>query len=206
PGGSSDIGKIESLNGHSLPRKDERPAEIGDTNDYLPLARSGSREGTLCSDEGGEGDEPELANTKLPLHLPDSQDWIDFRRDVGGHCITNLGEDYRTLVPGDRGKQREDGSVVLPQVQESQASMPRLSDSERNDTGEVANTEPSMQSSASQDRANLQNNIARRRSYDTGDEENCSPIMGSDAKQGKDEVTQPPRKRRSIRTSAPTTC
>lgn len=106
--------------------------------DCLHSARSRSRGGTLCSDEGSEGDEPKLANAKLPLQPSDSQDRIGFRRDVGGHCNTNLEEDYRSRVPGDRGEQHEDGSVVRSQAQETQASIPMLSDNQRNDTSDVA--------------------------------------------------------------------
>ncbi|KAK3694836.1 hypothetical protein B0T22DRAFT_507617 [Podospora appendiculata] len=260
-----------------------------------------------ADNEGSEGDEPEPADAGLPLQPPCSQDRIDFRRDVGGQCNTNLEADHRPtcppvpddrgeqngmcravqpqvvesrartptlpddestgelepadakprlqpqspcgaasgrgvdpqqgsgscrlsqhrdrlddsdqtsdleqchpLVPDDRGEQDEDVSVVPPQAQEGRASIPRLSDDESNNDREVANTEPSMQPSASQERVNLQHNIGRRRRRrrcDTDEEEDCSPIVGSDAKQGKDkDVVRPPRrKRRMVNTSAPTT-
>ena len=73
PSGFSDTGETgPSLDGRGLPREGECPTETGDAKDCLPSARRGSREGTLCSDEGSEGNEPELPNAKLPLQPPDS--------------------------------------------------------------------------------------------------------------------------------------
>ncbi|KAL2192718.1 hypothetical protein P885DRAFT_64660 [Corynascus similis CBS 632.67] len=81
--------------------------------------------------------------------------------------------------------------------------MPSLSGDESGNERELANTEPSMQPSVSQERVNLQHNIGRRRRRrrrrcDTDDEEDCSPVVGSDAKQGKDkDVVRPLRGKRS---------
>ena len=88
--------------------------------------------------------------------------------------------------------------------------MPSLSGDESSNERELANTEPSMQPSASQERVNIQHNIGRRRRRrrcDTDDEEDYFPIVGSDTKQGKDEdaVRQPRGKRRKVNRSAPTT-
>ena len=88
------------------------------------------------------------------LQPPDSQDRIEFPRDVGAHPNTNPEEDCgpsHPPVPDDRGEQDEDGSVVPPQAQESRASILRLWDDE-----------PSMQLSTSQDRINPQHDIGRR--------------------------------------------
>ncbi|KAK4095714.1 hypothetical protein N658DRAFT_490488 [Parathielavia hyrcaniae] len=86
--------------------------------------------------------------------------------------------------------------------------MPSLSGDESGNERELANTEPSIQPSASQERVNLQHNIGRRRRRcDTGDEEDCSPVVGSDAKQGKDkDVVQPPRGKRRRRSSGRHVC
>ncbi len=89
--------------------------------------------------------------------------------------------------------------------------MPSLSGDKSSNEHKLANTEPSIQSPASQEQVNLQYNIGRRRRrrrYDTNDEKDCSPIVGSDAKQGKDEdIVRPLQgKRRKVNTSVPTTC
>jgi hypothetical protein len=110
-------------------------------------------------------------------------------------------------VPDDRGEQDEEGPVVPPQAQESVAGIPRLSDDESNNDRELADAEPSvqpsMQSSASQDRAKLQHNIGGRRCCRTDDREDCGPIGDSVTEHGRDDITQLPRKRRRISTSAP---
>ena len=133
-------------------------------------------------------------------------------RDHRGDSVQTSDPEHRhPLVPDDGGEQDEESSVVPPQAQESRAGMPSLSGDESGNERELANTEPSMQPSASQERVNLQHNIGRRRRRrrcDTDDEEDCSPIVGSDAKQGKDEdVVRPLRgKRRRVNSSsAPTT-
>ena len=156
PGGSSDTGETEQLlDGRGLPWEGECSAETGDDEDCLPSARNGGREGTLCGDEG---DKSELATAEPTL--PDSQDRIEFQRDVGGHCNTNLEEDYGPAhppVPDNKGEQDEDSSVVPPQAQENRARIPRLSDDEQ-----------SMQLSTSQDRVNPQHDIGRRQHCDVG--------------------------------------
>lgn len=58
--------ETELLNGRSLTREDQYSAKTGDDTGYLPLASSGIREGTLCRDEGSEGDEAEPANPEPP--------------------------------------------------------------------------------------------------------------------------------------------
>ena len=88
--------------------------------------------------------------------------------------------------------------------------MPSLwSNEESGNEHGLANTEPSIQPSASQERVNLQYNIGRRRRrprYNTNDDEDYFPIVGSDAKQGKDNVVRPLRgKRHRVNTSVPTT-
>ena len=62
-----------------------------------------------------------------------------------------------------REKQNKEGSVVPPQAQKGMGGIPRLLDDESNNERNLANTEPSIQPSASQDRANLQHEIGRRR-------------------------------------------
>ena len=132
-------------------------------------------------------------------------------RDRHGDNVQTSDPGYRRpLIPDDGGEQDEESSVVPPQAQASRAGMPSLSGDESGNEHELANTEPSMQPSASQERANLQHNIGRwrrRRRCDTDDEEDCSPTVGSNAKQGKDkDAVQPPQgKRRKVNTSAPTT-
>ncbi|KAK4245965.1 hypothetical protein C7999DRAFT_33669 [Corynascus novoguineensis] len=133
--------------------------------------------------EGSEGDEPKLANPKLLMRPPDSHDRIDFRRDGGGYCNTNLEEDYRPAIQA---------------TEESSIRMVLSCYHKRRRVG---------QSSASRDRANPQRNIGHHRRCDNDDDENCSPIAGIDAKQGKDKgVVRPPRgKRHRVNTSAPIT-
>jgi hypothetical protein len=183
----------------------ECPANMGDAKDRFLSARSGSREGTHCSDEVCEGDkpEPELANAKLPLQPPGNQHRIDCWREVGGHCNTSLEVDYRPPVPVDGGEQHEDASVVPPQAQESRSNMLSFPGDESDNERELANPDPSTQPSASQDQVNLQHNIGRPR-CDADDKENRSPIVGRVAKQGKDEdiVRPPPNKRCRVNTSA----
>jgi hypothetical protein len=61
----------------------------------------------------------------------------------------------------------------------------QLSGDESGNDHELANTEPSMQPSANQERANLHHDIGRcrrRRRCDADDEKDCSPIVGSDTK------------------------
>jgi hypothetical protein len=85
--------------------------------------------------------------------------------------------------------------------------MPSFSGNENGNERELANTEPSVQSFASQERVNLQHNIGprrRRRHDDTNDEEDCSPIVGSGAKD-EDVVRRARGKRRRVNTSALTT-
>ena len=86
--------------------------------------------------------------------------------------------------------------------------MPSLwSNEESGNEHGLANTEPSIQPSASQERVNLQYNIGRRRRrprYNTNDDEDYFPIVGSDAKHGKDgDAIQPPRGKRRKRNTAP---
>ncbi|EAQ84068.1 predicted protein [Chaetomium globosum CBS 148.51] len=73
-----------------------------------------------ADNEGSEGDEPEPVDAGLPLQPPYSQDRIDFRRDVGGQCNTNLEADHRLTCPpvlDDRGKQNGMCPAVPPQVE-----------------------------------------------------------------------------------------
>ncbi|RYP91653.1 hypothetical protein DL770_002219 [Monosporascus sp. CRB-9-2] len=116
-------------------------------------------------------------------------------------------EHHHPPVPDDRGEQNKEGSIVPPQAQESRASIPRLSDDESNNERKLANAEPSIQLSASQDRVNLQHNIGRRQHCDVDDGEDYCPVVGSDTEHSKDnDGARPPRrKRRRISTSAPTT-
>lgn len=86
----------------------------------------GSREGTLCNDEGGK---PELASAELALQSLDSQDLIEFWDNVDAHCNANPGEDCDPTPPPISGEQDKDGSVVPP-AQESRASIPRLPNDE----------------------------------------------------------------------------
>ncbi|KAK4149901.1 hypothetical protein C8A00DRAFT_46588 [Chaetomidium leptoderma] len=72
-----------------------------------------------ADNEGSEGDEPEPADAGLPLQPPYSQDRINFRRDVGGQCNTNLEADHRPAcppVPDDRGEQNGMCPAAPPQV------------------------------------------------------------------------------------------
>ncbi|KAK4096360.1 hypothetical protein N658DRAFT_519247 [Parathielavia hyrcaniae] len=72
-----------------------------------------------ADNEGSERDELELADAGLPLQPPYSQDRINFRRDVGGQCNTDLEADYRPIcspVPDDRREQNGMCSAVPPQV------------------------------------------------------------------------------------------
>ncbi|EJT68331.1 hypothetical protein GGTG_14089 [Gaeumannomyces tritici R3-111a-1] len=64
-------------------------------------------------------------------------------------------EHRHPLVLDDGGEQNEDCSVVPPQAQESRAGMPSLSGDESGNESELANTEPSMQPSTSQEQVNL---------------------------------------------------
>ncbi|RYP43978.1 hypothetical protein DL768_009509 [Monosporascus sp. mg162] len=115
PDGSSDAGEAEQLlNGRSLPREDECPAETGDDNDCPPSTRSGSREGTLFSDKGVEGDESGLASAELPLQPPDGQDQVDFRRDIGRHCNANFEEHYHPVEDSVTEHSRDDDVVQRP--------------------------------------------------------------------------------------------
>ncbi|KAK3933756.1 hypothetical protein QBC46DRAFT_431472 [Diplogelasinospora grovesii] len=96
-------------------------------------------------------------------------------------------------VPHDRGEQNKERSTVPPQAQESRASTPTLSDDESISELELANAEPSMQPSASQDRVNLQR------------ESDYRPIVGSDGEHGQDDDVQPQRrKRRRVSTATVT--
>ncbi|KAK0702719.1 hypothetical protein B0H67DRAFT_650083 [Lasiosphaeris hirsuta] len=96
-------------------------------------------------------------------------------------------------------KQSGEGSVMPPQVQESPASIPSLSDDESTKKRELANAEPSIQPSASQGRLNLQ--VGRRRHRDTNDGD-YRPIEDSDAEHSQDDIVPPPqRKRRRMNTS-----
>ena len=111
-------------------------------------------------------------------------------RDRRGDSVQTSDPKHRhPLVPDDGGEQDEESSVVPPQAQESRVGMASLSGYKSGNERELANTESSMQLSASQERVNLQHNISRRRRRrrcDTDDDEDDSPIVGSDAKQGKD--------------------
>ena len=91
-----------------------------------------------ADNEGSEGDEPEPADAGLPLQPPYSQDWINFRLDVGGQCNANLEANHRPTcspVPDDRGEQNGMCPAVLPQVVESRARTPTLPDGQS--TGEL---------------------------------------------------------------------
>jgi hypothetical protein len=108
PCGGSDDGETEQLlNGRSLPREDEYPAETGNGQDCLPSAKNRSREGTLCRDsvnEGDiEGDERELADAEPSVQLSDSQDRINSRHDIDRrrYYDTNDEEDYRPIEDSD---------------------------------------------------------------------------------------------------------
>ncbi|KAK4127925.1 hypothetical protein N657DRAFT_235516 [Parathielavia appendiculata] len=124
----------------------------------------------------------------------------------GDSVRTSDPEHRHPQVPDDGGKQDEESSVVPPHAQESLVGMPSVSGDESGNEGELANTAPSIQPSASQNQANIQH-IGCRRRCDIDGMEDCSPIVGSNAKLVKDkDVVQPPRgKRRRVNTSAPTT-
>ncbi|POS70301.1 hypothetical protein DHEL01_v211305 [Diaporthe helianthi] len=175
------------------------------TNEMCPtappqVAESRARTPTLPDNESTGELEPADAEPRLQ-----AQSLCDAASSRGtsdpGYC--------RPLIPDDGGEQDEESSVVPPQAQASRAGTPSLSGDESGNEHELANTEPSMQPSASQERANLQHNIGRwrrRRRCDTDDEEDCSPTVGSDAKRGEDEdAVQPPRgKRRKAQRPPPT--
>ncbi|KAK4131671.1 hypothetical protein BT67DRAFT_451539 [Trichocladium antarcticum] len=75
-----------------------------------------------ADNEGSEGDEAEPADARLPLQPPYNQDWIDFRRDVGGQCNTNLEADHRPTcppVPDNRGEQNGMCPAVPLQVDDN---------------------------------------------------------------------------------------
>jgi len=136
-GGSSNTGETEQLlDAHDLPREGESFAQRGDDTDYLASTRNGGREDTLCRDESGK---PELASPEPALQPPNSQDWIEFRRNFGIHSNVNPKEDYGPTHPPVPGEQDKVGSGAPPPGQESQTSIPRLS-----------GDEPSMQLSTGQ--------------------------------------------------------
>jgi hypothetical protein len=188
PSGSSDIGETELLNGRSLTREDQYSAETGDDTGCLPLASSGIREGTLCRDEGSEGDEPEPANSEPPSQPP----------DVGGDYNSNLEEDYRPAHPpvsDDRGEQREHGSVP-PQVQEGRASLPRVSNesnNERRKRRRPSNTAIATGGTASQPQARCR----RRRDADDGKDYRPGAHGDAERSEDDDDVVQSPRRKRS---------
>ncbi|KXX74185.1 hypothetical protein MMYC01_210519 [Madurella mycetomatis] len=208
PGGSSDTGETEQLlNSHSLPRKATCSIETGDSKDCLHPARSGSREGTLCRDEGNKSNSATPEPTPQP---PDSQGRIGRQRDIMGDHNTNFKEDHRPAhppVPDDRGEQNEECSAVPPEVQQSRASTPILSDDDSISELVLAITEPFMQPSASQDRVSFQRDISRRRHCDVDNGEDYRPIVGSNTEYSQDDdfVRPPLRKRRRISASVSTT-
>ena len=71
-----------------------------------------------------EDDEPEPADARLPLQLPNGQDQIDCRRGAGGQCNTDPEADYSVTcppAPNDRGEQNGMCPATPPQVAESRA-------------------------------------------------------------------------------------
>jgi hypothetical protein len=137
----------------------------------------------------------------------DSSCFSQYNDHYGGSNRTSDPKHCHPPLPDHRREQNEKGSVVPPQGQECQTSIRRLSDNEsENEWGcNLPNAEPPIPSSASQDLANLQHNIDRRRHCGT-DGEDSGPIENGATEQARDDaVTQLPRKRRRMSPSTPTT-
>ncbi|KAK3936999.1 hypothetical protein QBC46DRAFT_19603 [Diplogelasinospora grovesii] len=94
PGGSSDTSEAEQR-GCSVPQRAACSGETGDGEDCLPLARSGSGEGTLRCDEADASDLAVVESTPQP---PDDR-----------NLNTNVEEDHRPAHPPvlDRGEQAD---------------------------------------------------------------------------------------------------
>ncbi|KAK3305079.1 uncharacterized protein B0T15DRAFT_574518 [Chaetomium strumarium] len=138
----------------------------------------------------------------------DSSCFSQHNDHYGGSNRTSDPKHCHPPLPDHRREQtNEKGSVVPPQGQECQTSIRRLSDNEsENEWGcNLPNAEPPIPLSASQDRANLQHNIDRRRHCGI-DGEDSGPIENGATEQARDDAaTQLPRKRRRMSPSTPTT-
>ncbi len=185
------------------------------------VVESRARTPTLPDDESTSELEPADAEPRLQPQSPSgaaSGRGVDPQQRSGsrglsqdrdhrdGNAQASGPEQRHPLAPDDG--QDEESSVVPTQAQESRTGMPSLSGDESGNKPELANTEPSMQPSASQQRVNLRRDVGhrrRRRRCGANDEEDYSPIGGSDSKQGKDDdAARPPRgKRRRVNTPAP---
>ncbi|KAK4107340.1 hypothetical protein N656DRAFT_849473 [Canariomyces notabilis] len=110
----------------------------------------------------------------------------------------------RPSLLDDSGEQKDEGLFIPLQAEESVAGILRLPDDEGNNHGELADAElsvyPSIQSRASQDRAELHHNIVRP-TCSTDVEDSRSPINDSVREQSRDNAIPLPRKRRRLSTS-----